>query len=112
MWKLILYRVDGTTKTEKAYTLNNFDYMVNSCSDVVYNSTLNELKDAEIIGNEIDQAALDKKLKTVVVEGGIPTIKYIKVVDGNISYTANESEATPIGALTLKQLLVAITSSI
>ena len=113
MWKLILYRVqsDGT-KTEKAYTLNNFDYMVNSCSDVVYNSTLNELKDAEIIGNEIDQAALDKKLKTVVVEGGIPTIKYIKVVDGNISYTANESEATPIGSLTLKQLLVAITSSI
>ena len=112
MWKLILYRVDGTTKTEKAYTLNNFNNMVSACSTTVYNSTLNELKDAEIIGNEIDRPALAKKLKTVVVESGTPTIQYIKVVDGNISKTPNESEATPIGNFTLKQLLVAITSSI
>lgn len=107
MWKLILYRVqsDGT-KTEKAYTLNNFDNMVNACSDTVYNSTLGELQEAKIIENTIN---LDKKLKTVVAGSGTPTVKYIKIVGGNIDKTDTESDATPIGNFTLKQLLVAIT---
>ncbi|MGN0811882.1 MAG: hypothetical protein ACI4MQ_00020 [Candidatus Coproplasma sp.] len=109
MWKLILYRVDGSTKTEKAYTLNNFNNMVNSCAETVYNSTLGELQGAKIIGNDID---LSKKLKTVEVSGYTVTVRYLAVEDGtgNIVTVDTEAEGTPISGFTLKQLLVAITS--
>lgn len=111
MWKLVLYRVqsDGT-KTEKAYTLNNFDFMVDSCADVVYNSTLNELKDAEIIENTVN---LEKTIKTVDTSNpisGTGTInyQYVTVVNGNVALTSDSSQAKKIGELSLKQLLAAI----
>lgn len=112
MWKLVLYRVksDGT-KTEKAYTLNNFNAMVDSCSDVVYNSTLNEFKDAEIIESTVN---LDKTIKTVDTENpynpvtGTVNYKYITVVNGNVTLTSDSSQAKKIGELSLKQLLTAI----
>ncbi|MGN1104935.1 MAG: hypothetical protein ACI4QI_08710 [Candidatus Coproplasma sp.] len=116
MWKLVLYRMESDgTKTEKAYTLNNLDYMVNSCSDVVYNSTLNELKAAGIIGDTVN---LDKTIKTVDTVTPVdtsdplnPTInyKYVTIVDGNIALTDNSGDAKTMGELSLKQLLTAIT---
>ncbi|MGN0807507.1 MAG: hypothetical protein ACI4MN_03545 [Candidatus Coproplasma sp.] len=111
MWKLVLYRIDESgNKTEKAYTLNNFDYMVNTCSDVVYNSTLQELQDAEIIEDTVN---LQKTIKTVNTsdpingEGGI-NYQYVTVVDGNVTLTSDSSQAKKIGELSLKQLLAAI----
>lgn len=95
MWKLILYRVDGTTKTEKAYTLNNFNNMVSACSDTVYNSTLGELKGAGIIESTTD---LDKYMK---VSGQYVTIDS----NGNPDITPEQSQAKKLNDLTLKQLL-------
>ncbi|MDE7162612.1 MAG: hypothetical protein K2O44_00845 [Clostridia bacterium] len=45
MWKLVLYK----NKTEKGYTINNFDNMVNICANNVNDGTLFELKEAGII---------------------------------------------------------------
>lgn len=50
MWKLVLYK-DGV---EKAYTINNFNNMVDGCADNVYKATLAELKEAGIIKGEIN----------------------------------------------------------
>lgn len=95
MWKLILYRVEGNTKTEKAYTINNFNNMVNSCAESVYNSTLGELKEAKIISNTTN---LDKYMKA----GSL----YITVdASGNPTTTPNQSEAKKMSELTLRQLL-------
>ncbi|MDE7084705.1 MAG: hypothetical protein K2O81_05625, partial [Clostridia bacterium] len=49
MWRLVLFN----NKTEKAYTINNFNNMVNSCADNVYSSTLGELQDAGLITDNI-----------------------------------------------------------
>lgn len=95
MWKLILYRVDGSSKTEKAYTLNNFNNMVNSCATSVYNSTLGELQDAGIISGTTN---LNKYLKVATAYIGITS-------SGNVTLTPNQAEATPMANLTLKQLL-------
>ena len=50
MWRLVLYK-DGK---EKAYTMNNFNNMVASCAQNVYNSTLYDLQKAGIIDKEKD----------------------------------------------------------
>lgn len=50
MWRLVLYRQN----TEKAYTINNFNNMVNSCADNVYKATLYELQEADIIEKTVD----------------------------------------------------------
>ncbi|MGN0806598.1 MAG: hypothetical protein ACI4MC_06120 [Candidatus Coproplasma sp.] len=95
MWKLVLYRIDGNTKTEKAYTLNNFNNMVNSCAETVYNSTLGELQEANIISESTN---LDKYMKLGAL--------YITVdSNGSPTTTANQSEANKMSELTLKQLL-------
>ncbi|MGN0824449.1 MAG: hypothetical protein ACI4MB_05210 [Candidatus Coproplasma sp.] len=107
MWKLILYRVEGNTKTEKAYTLNNFNNMVNSCAESVYNSTLGELKEAKIIGEDIE---LNKKLRVVEVEGMTPTVKYVSVdSSGTLIKVDSAEDAKALSEFTLKQLLKAIT---
>lgn len=49
MWRLVLFN----KKTEKAYTINNFNNMVNSCADNVYSATLGELQDAGLITDDI-----------------------------------------------------------
>ncbi|MGN1372983.1 MAG: hypothetical protein ACI4VK_02920 [Candidatus Coproplasma sp.] len=114
MWKLVLYRVqDDGSKTEKAYTLNNFDYMVNACAQTVYNSTLNELADAGIIDSST--VNLEKTIKTVDtgdpydVGTGTINYEYVTVVDGSIALTSDSAQAKAIGELSLKQLLSAIT---
>lgn len=96
MWKLVLYRVksDGT-KTEKAYTLNNFNAMVESCSDVVYNSTLGELKEAGIIAQTTN---LDKYMK-------IGSLYITFNAAGEPTTTTDSNLAMKMGDLTLKQLL-------
>lgn len=62
MWKLVLYRwyreTDGEGNvtefnTEKAYTINNFNNMVNQCASNVYKATLGELQDAGLIAADI-----------------------------------------------------------
>ncbi|MGN1060938.1 MAG: hypothetical protein ACI4QN_04320 [Candidatus Coproplasma sp.] len=98
MWKLILYRVEGDGKTEKAYTINNFNNMVNSCAETVYNSTLGELQDAKIISNTTN---LDKYMKVGTL--------YITVdASGNPTTTMEVGEAKKMSELTLKQLLDAV----
>ena len=57
MWKVVLYK-DGK---EKAYTINNFNNMVNVCASNVNNSTLSELLEAGIIKVQ-NPADLDKML--------------------------------------------------
>ncbi|MDE7379723.1 MAG: hypothetical protein K2N14_01605 [Clostridia bacterium] len=49
MWRLVLNK----NKREKAYTLNNFNNMVNVCSQNVYEATLGELQDAGLITDDI-----------------------------------------------------------
>ncbi len=108
MWKLVLYRMDGDTKTEKAYTLNNFNNMVGSCEQTVYKSTINELKEAGIITVE-DATKFQKPIR--VVTGTAPDLQvgYIKILsDGSIGSTPNEGEATLMGELTLEQFINAI----
>ncbi len=56
MWKLVLYKA----KTEKGYTINNFNNMVAVCANNVNEATLRELKEAGII-NASDEN-LDKIL--------------------------------------------------
>lgn len=107
MWKLILYRtLDDKTKTEKAYTINNFNNMVNSCTTTVYNSTLGELRAAGIIS--VEESSLDKKIKVVTSNGNIPVLGYVKIENGAINSTTVEAEATSMKDLTLKQLVDAI----
>lgn len=50
MWKLILYK----SGAEEAYTINNFNNMVNSAASNVYNATLGELQTAGVIDSGID----------------------------------------------------------
>lgn len=95
MWKLILYRVDGDSKTEKAYTLNNFNNMVNSCATSVYSSTLGELQSAGIIAETTN---LNKYLKVGALYIGVSS-------SGSVTLTANQADATTMANLTLKQLL-------
>lgn len=45
MWKLVLYK----NKTEKGYTINNFNNMVTICANNVNGATLRELKEAGVI---------------------------------------------------------------
>lgn len=98
MWKLILYRVEGGGKTEKAYTINNFNNMVAASSSTVYNSTLGELQEADIISASTN---LDKYLKA----GDL----YITVNDaGTVMTTAVQSEAKKMSGFTLRQLLDAV----
>lgn len=99
MWKLILYRVDGTEKTEKAYTINNFNNMVSACSTTVYNSTLGELKEAGIIDDGTD---LNKYLKAGT--------GYLVVNNGSLNITDNKNSATKMQDLTLKELLDFVTT--
>ncbi|MDE5788819.1 MAG: hypothetical protein K2H78_00190 [Clostridia bacterium] len=61
MWKLVLYKA----KTEKGYTINNFDNMVNICANNVNDATLRELKDAGVI-NATD-ANLNKTFQGVTL---------------------------------------------
>ena len=49
MWRLVLYK----NGSEKAYTINNFNNMVNSCAANVYAATLGELYDAGLITADI-----------------------------------------------------------
>lgn len=97
MWKLVLYRVDGDSKTEKAYTLNNFNNMVNSCATSVYSSTLGELKDAGIIAETTN---LNKYLKVGT--------QYVGINAGGSPYLTTQANATMMKDLTLKQLLDAV----
>ncbi len=99
MWKLILYRVDGTEKTEKAYTINNFNNMVSACSTTVYNSTLKELKEAGIISADTD---LNKYLKAGT--------GYLVVNNGSLNITDDKNFATKMQDLTLKELLDFVTT--
>lgn len=105
MWKLILYRTlsDGT-KTEKAYSINNFNNMVGACSATVYNSTLGELRDAGIIDANTN---LNKYLKTGV--SGASTT-YLVVNNGSMSSTTDKNSATQMKDLTLKELLNFVTT--
>ena len=50
MWRLVLYK-DGR---EKAYTMNNFNNMVNACADNVYKSTLYDLQKAGVIESDVE----------------------------------------------------------
>ena len=50
MWRLVLYK----NGYEKAYTMNNFNNMVNSCADTVYSSTLYDLQKAGVIEDSKD----------------------------------------------------------
>ena len=45
MWKLVLFK----NKTEKGYTINNFNNMVTICANNVNDATLRELKEAGVI---------------------------------------------------------------
>lgn len=57
MWRLVLYKsftvsdggVNTTLKREKAYTINNFNNMVNICAQNVNDATLTELTEAGVI---------------------------------------------------------------
>lgn len=104
MWKLILYRTENGVKTEKAYSINNFNNMVSACSTTVYNSTLGELKEAGIIDAN---TSLDKYLKTGVDESG--TVSYLVVKNGSLSTTTDKNSATQMQDLTLKELLDFVT---
>ncbi len=50
MWRIILYN----NGIEKAYTMNNFNNMVNSCAVNVYNSSLYDLQKAGVIDESKD----------------------------------------------------------
>lgn len=56
MWKLVLYK----NKTEKGYTINNFNNMVSICANNVNDATLRELKEAGVIN------ATDENLNKVL----------------------------------------------
>lgn len=58
MWKLVLFK----NKTEKGYTVNNFNNMVNVCANNVNYATLLELREAGILNSTITDAQLAKKL--------------------------------------------------
>lgn len=49
MWRLVLYK----NGSEKGYTINNFNNMVNSCAKNIYAATLGELYDAGLITADI-----------------------------------------------------------
>ena len=58
MWKLVLSRWytndDGDeVNTEKAYTMNNFNNMVNQCASNIYKARLGELQDAGLIAADV-----------------------------------------------------------
>ncbi len=101
MWKLILYRIDSGVKTEKAYTINNFNNMVTACSNTVYNSTLGELQEAGIIDNGTD---LTKCFKAGV-DSSLNQLYFIINNDNTYGTTADKASATQMKDLTLKQLL-------
>lgn len=97
MWKLVLYRIDGNSKTEKAYTLNNFNNMVNSCAKSVYASTLGELQDAGVIASTTN---LNKYLKVGTL--------YVGINSSGVPQLTTQSEASMMKNLTLEQLLTAV----
>lgn len=104
MWRLLLYK----NGTEKAYTINNFNNMVSTTADTVYSSTLFDLQDAGVIDANTE---LTKKIR--VITGTAPNLEvgYVKIEsDGTIGTAPNDTEATPIGALTLEQLINAVIS--
>lgn len=71
MWKLVLYK----NKTEKGYTINNFNNMVTVCANNVNDATLFELKEAGILSSTIPDSDLNKKLPGMTKSLGELTLR-------------------------------------
>ncbi|MDE6074982.1 MAG: hypothetical protein K2G26_00930, partial [Clostridia bacterium] len=75
MWKLVLYK----NKTEKGYTINNFDNMVNICANNVNDATLFELKEAGVIN------ATDENLNKTFAGKKLGEMKLSELINAVIS---------------------------
>ena len=75
MWKLVLYKA----KTEKGYTINNFNNMVTICANNVNAATLFELKEAGIIN------ATDENLNKTLAGVKLGDMKLSELINAVIS---------------------------
>ncbi|MDE6791229.1 MAG: hypothetical protein K2J61_05855, partial [Clostridia bacterium] len=75
MWKLVLYKA----KTEKGYTINNFNNMVTICANNVNAATLFELKEAGIIN------ATDENLNKTFAGTKLGDMKLSELINAVIS---------------------------
>ncbi|MDE7400640.1 MAG: hypothetical protein K2N17_01165 [Clostridia bacterium] len=75
MWKLVLYKA----KTEKGYTINNFNNMVTICANNVNAATLFELKEAGIIN------ATDENLNKTFAGVKLGDMKLSELINAVIS---------------------------
>jgi len=92
MWKIILYK----DKTEKSYTINNFNNMVSTCATNVYASTLGDLQEAGIISASAED--LTKKIRIVV-----GTEEQFVAKDGSL--TTDSEQAVSLADMTFSALM-------
>jgi len=89
MWRFVLYKwydvnTESERNAEKAYTINNFNNMVNQCATNVYRAKLGELQDAGLIDANIK----GKTFNYVIYNNGV-----------------YEQHSVELEDLTLKQLI-------
>lgn len=82
MWRFVLYKwydvnTESERNAEKAYTINNFNNMVNQCATNVYRAKLGELQDAGLIDANIK----GKTFNYVIYNNGVPERHSVELED-------------------------------